>query len=138
MMHSCRAGLRTALRSRCAAGAAHRVTPARGLASAAAEDKKFYLLTYDYVDGIVDKRGPHRAGHLAHAKAAIARGDVVLGGAFADLTQAGIVFRVADAAEVEAFVEGDPYVAAGLVTDHSVREWTVVVGEEGIEGIPTL
>lgn len=136
-MFAFRAGLSTVARSRCAADMARHVSQSRGVASATG-DKKFFMLTYDYVDGIVDKRGPHRAGHLAHAKAAIARGDVVLGGAFADLTQAGIVFRVTDAAQVEEFVRDDPYVAAGLVTSHSVREWTVVVGEEGITGIPEL
>ena len=117
-------------------GVAHKARSC-ALSSTAAGDK-FFLLTYDYVDDILEKRVPHRAGHLAHAKAAIEEGKVVLGGAFADLKQAGIVFRVPDAAEVEAFARSDPYVKQGLVTSHSVREWTVVVGEDAISGIPTL
>jgi len=43
-------------------------------------------------------------------------------------TWGAIAFAVDDPAEVEAFVEADPYVAAGLVTSWRVEPWTVVVG----------
>jgi len=35
---------------------------------------------------------------------------------------------VDDAATVEAFVKGDPYVVGGLVMRWRIRPWTVVIG----------
>jgi uncharacterized protein len=59
----------------------------------------------------------------------VARGELLLGGAFADpVDGAALVFKVEDRAKVEAFVKGDPYVVNGLVTGWRIRDWTVVVG----------
>jgi hypothetical protein len=41
-------------------------------------------------------------------------------------TGAALVFPGDDPAEPERFAEGDPYVAAGLVTARRVVPWTVV------------
>lgn len=88
-----------------------------------------YLLIYDYVADILEKRGPHRAGHLALGKDAVARGELMLAGAFADpVDGAAFVWSVEDPAIIEAFVAADPYVAAGLVTGWRIRPWTTVVG----------
>lgn len=88
-----------------------------------------YLLFYDYVDDIAERRTPFRDAHLGHVKAYAERGEVLLAGAFADpLDGAAIVFAVADREAVEAFVAADPYVRNGLVTRWHVRAWTVVVG----------
>ena len=90
--------------------------------------ERLFLLHYDYVEDIVERRAPHRAAHLALVGGLKAEGRVVMGGAVGDPpTGALIVFRVEDAAEVEAFVREDPYVAAGLVTAHRVEPWAVVV-----------
>ena len=62
---------------------AHCVGPRRWTSTAAASGQ-FFHLSYDYVEGILEKRAPHRAGHLAHAQAHIDRGEVLMGGAFAD------------------------------------------------------
>lgn len=83
------------------------------------------LLTYEYVPDILERRGPHREGHLA----AIARyheaGTLLMAGAAGDPVDKGVfVFR--DAAAVEPFVAEDPYVAAGLVTSRRSEPWTVV------------
>ena len=43
-----------------------------------------YLLFYDYVEGILEKRAPHREEHLRLAQEAVDRGELVLGGAYAD------------------------------------------------------
>ena len=40
-----------------------------------------YLLFYDVVDGYGERRQPFRAGHLERARQAVARGELVLGGA---------------------------------------------------------
>jgi len=43
-----------------------------------------YLLFYDVVDRYAERRAPFRASHLAYAKQALDRGELVLGGAFAN------------------------------------------------------
>ncbi len=40
-----------------------------------------YLLFYDAVPDYAERRLPYRAAHLAHARAAVERGELVLGGA---------------------------------------------------------
>ena len=88
-----------------------------------------YVLFYDYVEGIEEKRAPFRADHLAHAGAARDRGELLLAGAWAaPVDGAAFVFRVDDVARVDAFARADPYVANGLVPNWRVREWTVVIG----------
>jgi uncharacterized protein YciI len=88
-----------------------------------------YLLLYDYVENVVERRAPHREAHLALAREALARGELLLGGALADpVDGAVLLFRCDSPAVVEAFVEKDPYVAAGIVTRWRIRPWTVVIG----------
>ncbi|AFD26050.1 YciI-like protein [Deinococcus gobiensis I-0] len=73
---------------------------------------------------------PHRGAHLAHARAAAERGELLLGGALADpMDGAVLLFRAEGPQPARAFAEADPYVQAGLVESWDVREWTTVVGE---------
>jgi hypothetical protein len=89
-----------------------------------------YLLFYDYVEDAVEKRAPHRDEHLRLAGQALERGELLLGGAYADpVDGAVLVFRCESLSVVEAFVANDPYVKSGIVTDWRIRPWTVVVGE---------
>ena len=90
-----------------------------------------YLLFYDVVEGYAERRKPFRAAHLAHANEAVARGELILGGALADPTDAAVMlFRAPSREVVERFVARDPYVLNGLVKSWRVREWTTVVGPE--------
>lgn len=90
-----------------------------------------YLLFYDVVDGYVERRKPFRAAHLAYGQEAVARGELVLGGALADpVDGAVLLFRGPSAAVAERFAAADPYVTNGLVTRWHVREWTTVVGPD--------
>lgn len=90
-----------------------------------------FLLLYDYVPDILERRAPFREAHLAYAKAAVERGELVLGGAFADpVDGAALLFRADSPAPVEAFARADPYVVNGLVTDWRVRRWTTVLGAD--------
>ena len=43
-----------------------------------------YLLFYDYVENAVLRRAPFREEHLRLAREAVARGELLLGGAFAE------------------------------------------------------
>lgn len=89
-----------------------------------------YLLFYDFVPDILERRGPYRNEHLKRAWEAQARGELVLAGAFADPTDGSAALFKAESAEtVERFAKGDPYVLAGLVKRWHVRTWTTVVGE---------
>ncbi len=88
-----------------------------------------YLLLYDVVDGYVEKRTPFRELHLGYARAAVARGELLLGGALADpVDGAVLLFRGDSPAVAQAFAAGDPYVKNGLVKKWRVRPWTTVVG----------
>lgn len=89
----------------------------------------YFILFYDYVEKVIEKRTPYREAHLALVREYVQRGELVLGGAFANPADgAAIVFKVEDQAQIEEFVAKDPYVVNGLVTGWRIREWTVVVG----------
>ena len=89
-----------------------------------------YLLFYDTVPEYADRRLPFRSAHLTHARAAVERGELVLGGALADpIDGAVLLFRGESPEVAEAFARNDPYVVNGLVTTWRVRAWTTVVGE---------
>ena len=90
-----------------------------------------YLLIYELVADYLERRAPLRSQHLALARAAEARGELVLGGALANPPDRAILlFRGESPAAAEAFAAADPYVKHGLVTTWSVREWTTVVGRD--------
>jgi uncharacterized protein YciI len=87
------------------------------------------LLFYEYVDDILERRGPHRSAHLDAAWKSHDRGELVLGGAFANpVDGALLLFKADSAAVVEEFAKTDPYVLNGLVKRWYVREWTTVAG----------
>lgn len=88
-----------------------------------------YLMFYDVSDDYAEKRMPFRAAHIAYARNAVARGDLVLGGALAGPADGAVlVFRGSSPAVAEAFAAADPYVVNGVVRTWRVREWTTVVG----------
>jgi len=90
----------------------------------------YYLLMYDLVSDYLERRGEHRDEHLKLAWAAADRGELLLGGAFADPTDGAVLLFSGDsAAAAEAFARADPYVRAGLVAGWRVRAWSTVVGE---------
>ena len=90
-----------------------------------------YLLFYDVVPDYVERRAALRDDHLAHARAAVARGELVLGGALADPVDGAVLLFAAESPDVvEEFARADPYVRQGLVTGWRVRAWTTVVGPD--------
>jgi len=96
-----------------------------------------YLLFYDVVDDYVNRRTPFRPEHVAYARQAAARGELVLAGAFANPPDGAMfLFRGPSPAAAEAFAAGDPYVKNGLVTSWRVREWTTVVGRDAEVPLP--
>jgi hypothetical protein len=96
-----------------------------------------YLLFYDVVPEYLERRAAFRDAHLAAARAAVARGELVLGGALADPADGAVLLFRGDSPEVaERFAAADPYVANGLVTRWRVREWTTVVGADAAVKLP--
>jgi uncharacterized protein len=84
-----------------------------------------YILFYDYVDDILERRVPHRDEHMAAIRARKDDGRIVMAGPVGDPPHgAVIVFR--DRAEAEEFPRVDPYVANGLVTEWRVDSWAVL------------
>jgi uncharacterized protein YciI len=94
---------------------------------------RFFVLLYDYVPDVLERRPALRPAHFEHATRSMARGEFQMGGAFADpLDGALLIFRARDRTVVEDFARNDPFVTGGLVTAWRVREWTVALGA-GVE-----
>ncbi len=92
---------------------------------------KYFVLNYDVVEDYVDRRAQFRELHLGFASAAVERGELQLGGAYADpVDGAMLIFRATDRSVVEEFARNDPYVVNGLVTNFIIREWKVVIGQQ--------
>lgn len=90
-----------------------------------------YLLMYDVVDDYVSRRGAFRAAHLELGRQAVARGELLLGGAVGDpVDGAVLLFKGEDPSAAERFAMSDPYVRNGLVTRWRVRPWATVVGPD--------
>ena len=91
----------------------------------------YYAMIYDLVDDYMARRGAFREEHLKMAADAHARGELVMGGAFADPPdKALMIFQVDDSKVAESFARKDPYVIHGLVKRWEVRPWTVVIKDK--------
>ena len=96
-----------------------------------------YLLIYEVVRDYLERRAVFRDLHLAHARAAVERGELVLGGALGDpVDGAALLFRGDSPAAAESFARNDPYVLNGLVTLWHIQLWTTVVGPLAEHPIP--
>jgi uncharacterized protein len=90
-----------------------------------------YLLFYNVVHDYVERRAAFRTEHLALARAAVERGELLLGGALAEpVDQSVLLFNADSPAVAEAFAKADPYVTNGIVKSWRVRPWTTVVGRD--------
>jgi uncharacterized protein len=86
------------------------------------------LLEYALVPDYLERRAALREEHLALARAAHERGELLLAGALPDPFDRALLVWTAPRDVVEAFAQADPYVRHGLVSAWTVREWNVVVG----------
>jgi uncharacterized protein YciI len=92
----------------------------------------YYLLEYALVADYLARRAAFRETHLALAREAQRRGDLILAGALAEpADRAVLVWRTDDRSLIERFIDADPYVRNGLVSSWTIRPWTVVIGEAG-------
>jgi hypothetical protein len=86
------------------------------------------VLEYTLADAYLERRAALREDHLALARAAHERGELLLAGALPDPYDRALLIWTAPREVVERFVQQDPYVVQGLVTGWTVREWNVVIG----------
>jgi uncharacterized protein len=90
-----------------------------------------FLLIYEAAPDYMQRRGAYRNEHLKLAWAAHGRGELVMGGAFADPPDGAVLLFKGDSpAAAEQFAAADPYVKNGLITRWRVRKWTTVVGND--------
>ena len=86
------------------------------------------LLEYSLADDYLERRAALREDHLALARAAHERGELLLAGALPDPYDRALLVWTASREVVERFAAQDPYVREGLVTGWTIREWNVVIG----------
>ena len=86
------------------------------------------VLEYSLAGDYLERRAALREDHLALARAAHERGELLLAGALPDPYDRALLVWKAPREVVEEFVRQDPYVVQGLVTGWTVREWNVVIG----------
>ena len=93
----------------------------------------YYLLEYALIDDYLARRTTFREEHLALAREAHRRGNLILAGALAEPPdRAVLIWRTSDRSVIERFIDEDPYVRHGLVTSWTIRPWNVVIG--GVDG----
>lgn len=83
-----------------------------------------FAVTYAY-DDRADERAALRADHLDYLEELVDEGSLLAYGRYADSRPPGALFIYFADSEgaVEAWVAGDPFVAAGLVPEQVVRAW---------------
>ncbi len=92
-----------------------------------AEPFTHYILFYDYVGDVAERRGPYREAHLERIRSEREAGRLVLAGALGDPPHgAALVFQGVEPGHIEAFASTDPYVEAGLVTARRIEPWKLV------------
>lgn len=84
-----------------------------------------FVLEYRYADQ--DARARARPDHLAYMNRLFEQGSVVLAGPMADGVGAMVVIAAQDEDAARRIVADDPYTAAGVSADATLREWHVVV-----------
>ena len=88
-----------------------------------------FALHYTY-GGPPELLAEHRPAHRAFLRELHERGVNLASGPLGD-DAALVVLEAADAAEVERLIQDDPLVVHGVVTEHTVREWSVTIGSVG-------
>jgi len=86
------------------------------------------VLEYALADDYLERRPALRDDHLALARAAHERGELMMAGALPDPYDRALLVWTAPREVVERFAAQDPYVVQGLVTGWTVRDWNVVIG----------
>ncbi|RZT87325.1 hypothetical protein EV383_4243 [Pseudonocardia sediminis] len=87
----------------------------------------FYTVVWRYTEDteLIDReRGPHGA----YLKEQVANGVIRVAGPFEDGTGGILVAEVADQTQLKSVLEGDPYVAQGVVVNTQIYPFKPVLG----------
>jgi uncharacterized protein YciI len=97
-----------------------------------------YLLFYEKAPDYAARQGPLHSAHLAHLRAAVRRGEVLLGGSLPDPVDgsAVLLFQADSPGTVAACAAADPFVLHGVVCRWWVREWQMVLGDDATAPLP--
>jgi uncharacterized protein YciI len=85
------------------------------------------LLLYEYVEDVMERRGPHREAHLALVRRWHEGKKLLVAGATGEPPTGALFVFDDDPAAIEEFVGADPYVNAGLIVSYRTVSWNVVV-----------
>ena len=89
----------------------------------------YYVLTYDLADDYLQRRKEDGDEHLHLLRAAVARGELIMGGALIEPVDQGLyLFQGESPAVAERFAQQDSYVRRGFVKQWKVRPWMTIVG----------
>lgn len=108
-------------------------SPARQYSSTTSLSATQYILRYNYIPDVLEKRGPFREGHIGLAKEMAAAGKCLSGGPSGEVGEevpTGALFIFSELEAAKEYVANDPYVSGGIVTSHSIEEWNVVIQSE--------
>ena len=95
-----------------------------------------YLMFYEVAEDYLTRRAEFRAEHLRLAWESHERGELILAGALAEPIDGAVLLFRCDSPDVPArFAAADPYVKNGLVTKHTIRLWTTVIGKDAVTPI---
>ncbi|HEY1688395.1 MAG TPA: YciI family protein [Solirubrobacteraceae bacterium] len=89
-------------------------------------DASHTVLIYDYVPDVLERRAPHREAHLAWLAEWQQDGRLIAAGVLGD-PPVGALFILRADVDAEALMDGDPYIAAGIVTSSRTLPWTLAV-----------
>jgi len=85
--------------------------------------KRYYILTYKYIQDTFYKRIPFRDQHQKLIQDIQQNNTKVIAGNYFPLDGAVILFESENEKVAEEFVKSDPYVKNGLVSEYDVKEY---------------
>jgi uncharacterized protein len=90
--------------------------------------QSWFVLIYEYVPDMIERRVPYREAHLALLRELHDRGEVYMAGAIGDPVNGGLIIFCGETDQAaHDFVAADPFGAAGLVVSHRIVPWSVSV-----------
>jgi uncharacterized protein YciI len=85
-----------------------------------------WVLLYDSADDVLEKVPIHYPAHSARVDEFRKRGELLEVGTLGDAVPEGSLATFSTREAAEAFVEGDPFVLNGVVSQHRILRWNLV------------
>lgn len=85
-----------------------------------------FAVQIEFMDD-AELRTATRPGHREYLRGLLEAGKLRISGPYADDTGALIVYEAENMAEAEQLLESDPYRAAGVIANATIKEWNVVM-----------